>query len=151
MYICKCGYQTENRQSYSAHCGRCEIHLGRKPIDPFGESRVWNKGATRKTDPRIDAICKKRELNLEDILSNKVPCQSNRLKWKLIDAGYKEHKCENCGLSEWLGNPIPIELHHVDGDNSNNKLDNLKIICPNCHTLTDNYRWKGARNDKKSS
>ena len=52
------------------------------------------------------------------------------------------HKCENCGLTEWLGEEIPLEVHHQDGDHLNNELDNLKLLCPNCHAKTENYRGK---------
>ena len=48
-------------------------------------------------------------------------------------------KCEKCGLSEWLGNPINLEVHHEDGDRLNNSLDNLKLLCPNCHSYTPNF------------
>lgn len=50
------------------------------------------------------------------------------------------HICEECGLEKWLGRPIPIELHHKDGDRTNNDPENLSLICPNCHTFTDNYK-----------
>lgn len=66
---------------------------------------------------------------------------------KLIDEGYKERKCENCGLSLWVGNDIPLELHHIDGNPRNNCLENIQILCPNCHTLTENY--KGKKRGKK--
>ena len=49
-------------------------------------------------------------------------------------------KCENCGLTEWLGEPINLEVHHIDGNRSNNELDNLKLLCPNCHSYTPNFR-----------
>ena len=52
------------------------------------------------------------------------------------------HQCEKCGLSEWLNKNIPLEVHHKDGDPLNNTLDNLELLCPNCHALTDNYRGK---------
>ena len=68
-------------------------------------------------------------------------------KWKLIRNGFKEHKCENCFRTEWEGDRIPIELHHKDGDRSNNEIENLQILCPNCHTLTDNYKSKKIRKD----
>lgn len=51
------------------------------------------------------------------------------------------HHCEKCGLELWLNEPIPLEVHHKDGDKLNNELDNLQLLCPNCHSLTDN--WKG--------
>jgi len=53
-----------------------------------------------------------------------------------------------CGLTEWLGEKIPIELHHINGDRNDNKLENLQILCPNCHTFTDNYRWKGTKSKR---
>lgn len=52
------------------------------------------------------------------------------------------HRCEQCGEKKWLEQPIPLEVHHEDGDSMNNEMDNLKLLCPNCHALTDNYRGK---------
>ena len=52
------------------------------------------------------------------------------------------HRCESCGLTEWLDKPIPLEVHHIDGKELNSELDNLILLCPNCHALTDNYRGR---------
>lgn len=52
------------------------------------------------------------------------------------------HKCEMCGLTEWMNKSIPLEVHHIDGQELNSELDNLLLICPNCHALTDNYRGR---------
>lgn len=49
-------------------------------------------------------------------------------------------KCQMCGTETWLGKPINLEIHHVDGNNTNNRLENLELICPNCHSFTDNWR-----------
>lgn len=49
-------------------------------------------------------------------------------------------KCENCELEIWMNNQIPLEIHHMDGDRTNNEISNLKLLCPNCHALTDNWR-----------
>ena len=49
------------------------------------------------------------------------------------------HKCENCGLEEWLNNPINLEIHHKNGDRSNNSLENLQLLCPNCHSYTKTF------------
>ena len=67
---------------------------------------------------------------------------AHKLKSKLIEDGYKKHECESCGLSEWMDGLIPIELHHIDGNKHNNSLDNLQILCPNCHALTPNHAGK---------
>lgn len=48
-------------------------------------------------------------------------------------------KCECCGITEWLGNPIKLEVHHLDGDRLNNELANLELLCPNCHAYTETY------------
>lgn len=50
------------------------------------------------------------------------------------------HKCENCQLSNWLGNLIPLELEHIDGNSLDNEITNLKLLCPNCHAFTPTYR-----------
>lgn len=52
------------------------------------------------------------------------------------------HRCEKCEMEEWLDNPIPLEIHHKDGDTLNNEMSNLELLCPNCHALTENYRGK---------
>ena len=54
----------------------------------------------------------------------------------------KEHKCESCGISEWLGKPLSLELDYINGDRYDNRLQNLRILCPNCHAQTDTYRGK---------
>lgn len=68
-----------------------------------------------------------------------------KLKNKLLREGIKEAKCECCGNTVWLGEPIPLELHHIDGDRLNNTIENLQILCPNCHARTDNYRGKNMK------
>lgn len=80
--------------------------------------------------------------DIEKIFKNEVPYQSHKLKLRLLNEGYKSYKCEKCGLSKWLGQKIPLELHHKDGNNMNNDLNNLELLCPNCHALTDTYRSK---------
>jgi hypothetical protein len=80
--------------------------------------------------------------NIDDYLSNRVKIKSNALKKYLIELGLKECKCENCTNDMWMGRAIPLELHHIDGNNENNNLTNLQVLCPNCHALTENYRKK---------
>ena len=62
-----------------------------------------------------------------------------------ILAFYRGWKCECCGNTEWNGEPIPLVVHHIDGDHLNNELDNLQLLCPNCHAQTDNYCGKNER------
>lgn len=67
---------------------------------------------------------------------------SHKLKLRILEDGIKEHKCECCGLTSWNGKPIPLELHHVNGVKDDLRIENLQILCPNCHAFTDNYRGK---------
>ena len=87
----------------------------------------------------------KDKMTLVEYLTNSKDIQSNKVRLRLLSEGYKQHRCECCGLSEWLGSPIPLELHHKDGDRNNNTLDNYELRCPNCHALTDSYRGKNCR------
>lgn len=55
---------------------------------------------------------------------------------------HKGLKCESCELTEWKNSSIPLEVHHVDGNRTNNSIENLQLLCCNCHALTDNWRGK---------
>ena len=85
---------------------------------------------------------------LEDIMTKDSSYQSYKLLHRLVSEGVKEWKCECCGLTEWNGQPIPLELHHIDGDRSNNTKENLQILCANCHSQTENFRGKKNRINK---
>lgn len=58
------------------------------------------------------------------------------------------HKCECCGLSEWLGKPISLNTHHKNGRSKDNHLTNLELLCPNCHTQTPNFGRKNKNCDR---
>ena len=60
---------------------------------------------------------------------------STKLREKLVREGKKQNKCEICGLTSWYEKRLPLELHHKDGNHYNNELDNLQILCPNCHAV----------------
>lgn len=121
----------------------------KKYIDKYGlntshfTGERWNKGKTEFTDKRVKAK------DIEDVFNNKIPIKTYNLKEKLFTLGYKEKKCEKCGCgTEWEGLPLTLELHHIDGNHYNNNLNNLQILCPNCHSQTETYRSRNKSNLK---
>lgn len=97
-------------------------------IDHFkGQAHTKNKGK------RID---------IQEYLTNNLSITSHKLRLRLIEENIFEYKCNYCNNTTWYGNPIPLELHHIDGNKENNLLENLILLCPNCHYFTDNYKSK---------
>jgi Zn finger protein HypA/HybF involved in hydrogenase expression len=70
----------------------------------------------------------------------------SKLRAFVLAKGFKENKCEECGITEWNGKPLVIQLHHKDGNRKNSKLENLKMACPNCHSQTETW---GIQNKKR--
>ncbi len=71
---------------------------------------------------------------------------THSLKLKLMRDGIKISECESCHSTNWLDGSLPLELHHINGDRHDNRLENLRLLCPNCHALTDNHAGKGHKN-----
>jgi hypothetical protein len=69
----------------------------------------------------------------------------SHLKRRLLATGLKQNRCERCGIESWLGEPLSMALHHVNGDGLDNRLENLVLLCPNCHAQTPNYSGRGRR------
>ena len=67
---------------------------------------------------------------------------SCHVKNKLFEYGYKEKRCEICGIIDWNGENITLQIHHIDGQHKNYTPENLQILCPNCHSQTDNWGRK---------
>jgi hypothetical protein len=88
------------------------------------------------------------KIPLVDILKEGTDYQSHKLRLRLIKEGIKEHKCEMCNNTEWLGKPIALELEHTNGIHTDNRIENLKLLCPNCHSTTTTYRGKNKGKSK---
>jgi len=95
------------------------------------------KGITKKSQEKIP---------LDEILNGKHPqFQTYKLKNKLLKQGVFKNECSICGISEWNNNKLNMELDHIDGNKYNHLLNNLRLLCPNCHSQTDTYRAKNIK------
>lgn len=146
-------YRNAASKSFSI-AGMCrELGLGafganyrkiHKAIEKYGidishfTGKGWNVGYV--FDPTRGI---KKDLT-EILVENSSYENTNSLKLRLINEGVKDYKCERCGRTEWEGEQIPLQLHHINGVRNDNRIENLQLLCPNCHALTDNYCGKNA-------
>jgi len=96
-------------------------------------------------NPRKTGVLSGYKRPISDYLENKFSIHSHRLKLRLLREGLMSAICAMCGLSQWLDGPIPLELDHIDGNNKNNNLNNLRLLCPNCHAKTPTYRGRNIK------
>jgi hypothetical protein len=99
------------------------------------KGQAWSKGLSRPPANMVP---------LDQVLVEGRPTQSNDLRMRLLAAGLKDARCEVCGLSEWNGKRIPLELDHVNGRRDDNRIENLRLVCPNCHAQTPTYRGRNV-------
>ena len=142
-------------------------HISARQIRTFEQKKVWQRKEQKLSLSKQHKAIQEFNLNIshftgqgwntglkfkpfeakpiENILVINSNYQSYKLKRRLIQEGFKENICERCKLSEWQGLPIPLELHHKNGNNRDNRLENIVLLYPNCHALTESYRGKNKR------
>jgi 5-methylcytosine-specific restriction endonuclease McrA len=110
------------------------------PVTPSGYARL--RTAIERNELPTDHLRRNgnRRAPLDELLvSGRLVSGLGR---RLVSEGVKEHRCERCRRTTWEGVSIPLELDHIDGDRANNVLENLRLLCPNCHALTPTYRGR---------
>jgi hypothetical protein len=90
---------------------------------------------------RGDVVARPQRWPLERLL-REGRCRKT-IKSRLVDAGIFTNACSNCGLTEWQGKPLSIQLDHINGNPTDNRIENLRMLCPNCHSQTETF---GSRN-----
>ena len=75
----------------------------------------------------------------EILIENSTYANISRLKERLVREGKLEYKCQNCGIKEWQSKPLSLHLDHINGKNNDHRIENLRFLCPNCHSQTDTY------------
>jgi hypothetical protein len=102
---------------------------------------IWRRAKKLGLVFKIGGASKKIELS--DILEGKYPTyQTLKLKKRLIKENILENKCSSCGINEWNKKELSLHLDHIDGNNHNHVLSNLRLLCPNCHSQTETWCGK---------
>ena len=111
------------------------------------KGQSWSKGLTKETSEAVLKQSKTIEkYNIQDIFCKNSPVPRKIIRDYIKRHKLLEYKCQSCGNKGfWLNQEMTLELHHIDGDETNNELTNLQYLCPNCHSLTENY---GSKNKK---
>ncbi len=132
------------RKSFCGHSCSAKYNNKKKRIIVTWSCKACNKEHNTlnyKVKQYCNQTCKSnadRQATFQKLLDGKLVWRDmirNALIWKF------GRTCSGCGQSEWQGHPIPIEVDHIDGNAGNNKYENLRLLCPNCHGIT--VTWKG--------
>lgn len=157
MNICKkCGIEFMPEKGLINYCS-----LKCRNSREWSENDKLNKSVSAKNSKKVLNANKNRENSFYIKIANK---RKENEKLKTLESSYdtlsfeklrlrilfeQNECCNKCGISEWLGNKLILELEHKDGNHFNNKRENLEMLCPNCHSLTDTWRGRNKQNNKK--
>lgn len=102
-------------------------------IERFGFSRAtWHEAVKRGA-----VVSRPQAMPIGQLLVGRR--HRSHVKLRLLRSGHLGDRCDLCGIDEWQGLPLALCLHHVNGVGDDNRLENLQLLCPNCHSQTDNF------------
>ena len=166
--FCHCGNQRDFRAKECSRCGPTakivlpedEIRLAISLSDSLsGTAKRLNVSRTYMTNwcrgKDVDLshfrAAKNRSKPIESYFVVGIKRNNNTIKKVLIENGLIEYRCLWCGNGpEWNGKPLTIELDHINGNPLDNRIHNLRFLCPNCHSQTETNKGKNSRNVKKN-
>lgn len=132
---CAVTFNNKNRDKRTSRCQNCNVEL-------LGWRSARTKYCSRKCEYEVAE-----KTRSEKILVGKLSANASK---NYIRSHYDN--CSVCGLGkEWNGKPITLQVDHIDGNSDNNTLENLRLICPNCHTQTETFCQRNHKNTNRNS
>lgn len=146
----KCSRKFNSNTGLKIHFWRVHTEKGKlhNPSKGYadGTRTIWNKGKNAFEDSRIRKYSTTVSNNSKIKLLNKPWEDVGKYSKRTRVILEQDSKCLHCGISEWQGKPITLEVDHIDGNNKNDSRENLRALCPNCHSQTDTWRGKNFAN-----
>jgi hypothetical protein len=136
-----CSISCANSRAWSDEDKKIKSIAGKKS----DKVKIANRSKSKEVYEKM--IETKKKIHIQKIMTSEYSDLSfESLRFRII---YEQNSCcNNCGLKEWMGVEIPLELEHIDGNNKNNVRDNLEMLCPNCHALTKTWRGRNKQNKR---
>lgn len=106
----------------------------------FGFSEPAWTFARRRGDIKPNSLV----IPIEQFLQKDTKFDRANMRRRLLNSGLMREECYKCGVLEWMGAKLRTQIHHKNGNNTDNRLDNLEMLCPNCHSLTDTYMGRNS-------
>lgn len=132
---CANGFSTRNKRK----------EINNRVSENLTGRKLTEEHTQKIVDSWKDDLVRKSRSKKKNIVKFKINQSRNNgsIKNKLISENIKKYECEDCGIGPfWNGKLLNIQLHHKNGNNRDNRLDNLQFLCPNCHSQTDTYAKK---------
>lgn len=141
-------FQLKNKKwCCCARYNSCEA-VRKKNSESLKKAHKNNISFGFSNEARERSLKTRKRKSLEYFLRNpNIVYNSEILKRYLLEYGVS-YKCSCCGISNWLGKPITLEIDHIDGLRNHNNLENLRFLCPNCHSQTDTWRGRNINSGK---
>ncbi len=143
-----CDKEFTNAGGKVIHEWYCELNKNRKTTNPSGAKKgsiPWNKGQTTGRAPAWD-----NKYSIDKVLIENSTYPRHCLKRRIIKENLIEYKCACCGLGDtWNSNDLVLILDHINGINNDNRLENLRFVCPNCDSQLPTYKSRNIKYKKQ--